>query len=104
METQVKDPIIKHRLSEKNVFRSSSRSSLHGGYFLLGVSFLIFGLVESQPEAEENNLFMMFFLHYFLALAYGGILIYHNSYGLRKSWQKENINKTMVLLNLFLIS
>ncbi|HTE28044.1 XrtN system VIT domain-containing protein [Flavitalea sp.] len=72
------------------------------GYLFLFVSLLLFGICEYFRVKE--NLFMLFFVHYIISMVYMFVLMFNRSYGIRRSWKKENINKTMILLNLFLIS
>lgn len=76
------------------------------GYTLLAASFSLYALGIHQPGTGRNEEtgFMIFFVHYFLALVYVAVLIYHKALGIRKSWSKENISHTIILLNLFLIS
>ncbi len=72
------------------------------GYALLLASFLLYLIVEYLGKKE--NLFMAFWVHYALAAVYTFTLIGARAIGLRKSWNKENIDKTVILLNLFLVS
>jgi XrtN system VIT domain protein len=72
------------------------------GYILLFISLLIYGICEYFSVQE--SLFMLFFVHYCISLIYMVVLIFNSSYGINRSWKKENISKTVVLLNLFLIS
>jgi XrtN system VIT domain protein len=74
------------------------------GYVFLATSFFLFCLFEWIDPKEETELFTIFIGHYLLALAYAGVLIYHKGYGVQKSWRRQNISKTIILLNLFLIS
>jgi XrtN system VIT domain protein len=77
---------------------------LFAGYILLAFSLLIFAWKEDSPDSDEGNLFAIFFAHYLIALVYTGYLIYVKAIGVTRSWKKENIHLTVVLLNLFLIS
>ncbi len=72
------------------------------GYILLIVSCTLYSFVEYFGEHE--NLFMIFWIHYILAIAYSATLLAMRVIGIQKSWNRENIDKTVVLLNLFLIS
>src|SRR5688572_20700202 len=74
------------------------------GYLLLIISFSTFCLVESLNLMGDNKTFSIFILHYLLAGAYVVILLVKKSYGLSRSWRKENLDQTAVLINLFLIS
>lgn len=87
--------IAKKDLSEKNVYL---------GYLLLGVSFFLYALAEYVDPEKRGDTFTIFILHYLIALVYIIILIVGNSYGIRKSWLQQNLDKTIILLNLFLIS
>jgi len=73
------------------------------GYLLLGISAGLYALGEYVDVSRDDN-FSVFFIHYFISLAYVIILISNESYGIRLSWRKKNIHKTIVLLNLFLVS
>lgn len=74
------------------------------GYILLALSLLIFAWKENSPDTDEGNLFAIFIAHYFIALVYTGYLLYAKAIGISRSWKKENVHFTAVLLNLFLIS
>src|SRR5687767_2001220 len=74
------------------------------GYLLLTVTTLLYAIEEiSEIERLKDNL-AVFFIHYFIALAYVFILMFNRSFGLVKSWKRENIHKTIILLNIFLVS
>ncbi len=72
------------------------------GYVLLLLSFVLYLLVEYAGEKE--NLFMIFWIHYIIAAVYTFTLIGSRVIGIQKSWSKENIDKTIIILNLFLLS
>src|SRR5689334_15530624 len=72
------------------------------GYALLLASFLFYVLVEYFGKKE--NLFTIFWIHYALAMVYTFALIGTRAIGVRKSWSKNNIDETVILLNLFLVS
>ena len=74
------------------------------GYVFLAASCFFYLLFEFTPRDGDNYTFEVFFCHYILALGYAGFLIYNKAYGIRASWRKANIHKTVVLLNLFLVS
>ena len=73
------------------------------GYAMLLASILVFVLTE-YSDPDRRNHFSIVVAHYIVALAYVINLISNNAYGIRKCWRKENINRTIILLNLFLIS
>jgi XrtN system VIT domain protein len=72
------------------------------GYLLLGVSLVLF-MIEEHAMAGRDD-FAIFVMHYVIALVYVIVLLVDKSYGIRKSWRKEHIHKTIILLNLFLVS
>jgi XrtN system VIT domain protein len=72
------------------------------GYALLLASFLLYLIVEYFNKKE--NLFMAFWVNYALAAVYTFTLIGARAIGMRRSWNKENVDKTVILLNLFLVS
>jgi len=74
------------------------------GYVFLAASCFFYLLFEFTPQEGSNYTFEVFICHYILALGYAGFLLYNKAYGIRASWRKENIHKTVVLLNLFLVS
>ncbi|HTE30656.1 MAG TPA: XrtN system VIT domain-containing protein, partial [Chryseolinea sp.] len=72
------------------------------GYLMLGASFLTYAVCEYI--GVKQNLFMIFFLHHFLSVAYTVVLLSNGVYGIRRSWLRENIDRTIIALNLYLIS
>lgn len=72
------------------------------GYSLLAISLVLFMLTNQLDEQEGTLSF--FFLHYALALAFAIVLLFQKSIGILKSWRKEHLPKTILLLNLFLVS
>ncbi|HPM32046.1 MAG TPA: XrtN system VIT domain-containing protein [Chryseolinea sp.] len=72
------------------------------GYALLLISFI--GYLSTEYFGEKKDMFMIFWVHYILAMAYTVALLFVRVIGIQKSWNKENINKTVIALNLFLIS
>jgi XrtN system VIT domain protein len=73
------------------------------GYALLALSCVLYTLFTAL-ELDGGEAFTSFIVQYMLAFLYTVILIVDGSYGIRKSWRKANIHKTIILLNLFLIS
>jgi XrtN system VIT domain protein len=75
------------------------------GYLMLLVSFPIFLITEyTQSDGTRSEFFGLFVVHYLIALTYAGILLFNKGLGIRKSWKKENLGKTIILLHLFYIS
>jgi len=74
------------------------------GYLLLTVSTGLYALEEYNDATRGSDNFTVFFIHYFIALTFVVILIANKSYGIRKSWHREHIHKTVILLNLFFVS
>src|SRR5687768_717896 len=104
METLQDPPLTRHfsvETESKPVLKD--RTSLIG-LLLLILSAGIYGLEEYYEVTGGDNNFTAFFVHYFIALAFVITLIVDNSYGIRRSWRKEKIHKTIILLNLFLVS
>ena len=73
------------------------------GYALLALSFSLY-ILFTVLALDEGETLTSFIVHYMLAFFYTVILIMDGAYGIRRSWRKENIHKTIILLNLFLIS
>lgn len=73
------------------------------GYVLLALSFTLYVLF-TVLNLENGETFTSFIVHYMLAFFYAIILIADGAYGIRRSWRKINIHKTIILLNLFLVS
>lgn len=73
------------------------------GYVLLAFSLILFVVTDNLITRKDNNL-TYFFLHYVIAFAYVAVLLSHGRLGIRTSWRKENIDLTLVVLNLFLVS
>ena len=74
------------------------------GYILLAVSLGLFCLVELTDAEYKDHLFDLFIVHYVMAGVYVVLLVVDGSYGMVRSWYKENLSNTVILLNLFLIS
>jgi XrtN system VIT domain protein len=74
------------------------------GYGLLSASVILYVLVDYGNFVGRSDQFTVFISHYLIALIYVVSLLINGSYGIRKSWRKQNINKTIILLNLFLVS
>ncbi|MEJ1237257.1 XrtN system VIT domain-containing protein [Chryseolinea sp. T2] len=75
------------------------------GYLFLLASLILYAIEESLGRSfTTNGDFAVFFAHYIIALAYTLILWYNGALGLARSWRKEHIHRTVVLLNLFLVS
>jgi len=75
------------------------------GYALLIISFAFFISFDFIKGSDKSDLFSKTFVgHYLLCLFYLGTLIYNRAYGFRKSWKAVNLDKTIILINLFLIS
>jgi XrtN system VIT domain protein len=74
------------------------------GYVLLALSFIIFLIADTSSFITRSDLFAIFSLNYVLAIAYVIVLLFNKAYGIRRSWRDQHIHKTVVLLNLFLVS
>src|SRR5688572_28808965 len=88
---------------EANSFESPNKTTLLG-YLLLGISAGLYALEEYRDVSRGEDNFSIFFIHYFISIAYVVLLLMDKSYGIRRSWRKKNIHKTIILLNLFLVS
>jgi XrtN system VIT domain protein len=78
---------------------------LSTGYFLLGVSTLLYAtMMLKDADFLNDSGFPLFVVHYGMAIAYVIFLLSNRFYGVVKSWRQENIHYTVVLLNLFLVS
>jgi XrtN system VIT domain protein len=104
METLTKPrPASKLAVKEEVKFETPDQTMLLG-YLLLAISAGLYALEEYNEVSRGENNFTIFFIHYFISIAYVIILIFSKSYGIVRSWRKEHLHKTIVLLNLFLIS
>src|SRR3989337_2618649 len=104
METLTKPrPASKLAVKEETKFEPLDRTMLLG-YLLLAISAGLYALEEYYDVSRGNNNFNIFFIHYFISIAYVIILIVSKSYGIVRSWRKKHLHKTIILLNLFLIS
>jgi XrtN system VIT domain protein len=74
------------------------------GYLLLMLSVVLFIATDYLYIQRDGENLTIFFLHYFLAVAYAVALLANKMLGVMKSWRREHIDKTIILLNLFLIS
>lgn len=104
MQTRLHSPETTHSsvINEKYHLFPDRVSRL--GYIMLTVSLSIYGLKEYSDLGKGKDDLSFFFLHYIIAVAYSISLIVHQSFGIRRSWRKEYLHKTIILLNLFLIS
>lgn len=85
--------------------QSPSQNIYYWGYGLLAISFGFYLFFELLGFGDQENLkFMIFMIHYFIAIAYLFTLIMNNSFGFIKSWTSDNIDKTIILLNIYLVS
>src|SRR5690349_1286727 len=103
METNVLTAAGKQRRSTETS-KGLGSQILYVGYALLALSLFIFAWKEDSPDSDEGNLFAIFFAHYLIALVFTGYLLFSRAIGVRRSWKKENIHFTIILLNLFLVS
>lgn len=104
METPIIPTLAQNPPVKKLLKSTTPDRTILLGYLLLSISTVLYGLEEHVIGNRSSDDFTIFFIHYFIALGYVIALILNKSYGIRKSWQKENIHKTVVLLNLFLVS
>jgi hypothetical protein len=103
MDTLTHTPIAPN-VSSPDQLRSALPDRLTlTGYALLATSALLFGL-EKYLDLDGGDDLTIFSLHYILAVAFVIVLIFNRAYGIRKSWRREHIHKTVILLNLFLVS
>ena len=104
MET-LTDPRLSTRTSVTNAPETGLRDSTTlAGYLFLLLSGGLYGLEEYLELSRGDDNFTIFFIHYFIAIAFVIILIANKGYGVRRSWRREHIHKTIILLNLFLVS
>lgn len=92
---------------QKNPRRNTTTKSdnlYYGGYALLMASFIVYIITEWSGIRNEDDQLTIFVAHYAFAWLFTGILIYNRKFGIVKSWRKENIHLTIILLNLYLIS
>src|ERR1041385_5508569 len=74
------------------------------GYLLLALSAFLYVLEEYGAIANNDQNFAVFFIHYFITIVFAVTLMAGKSWGPVRSWKKENTHKTIVLLNIFLVS
>lgn len=74
------------------------------GYALLALSFFSFSFIDNQDVRGNGELFTFFALQYLLAVSYLVTLLANKSFGVRRSFRKENMHKTVILIVLFFIS
>lgn len=104
METLTDPRVAPNFSSEKEAKASLQNRTTLLGYLLLIISTGLYGLEEFYDVSRGDDNFTIFFIHYFIALAFVIILIVNKSFGFRRSWRREHIHKTVILLNLFLVS
>lgn len=74
------------------------------GYLLLTVSSLLYIIeIQAIPDRGESN-FTIFFIHYFISIGYWTAFLVTKRVGLKRSWNLANIDYTVLLMNLFLVS
>jgi XrtN system VIT domain protein len=95
------------RVLTKNIHNATKpRPPIHVytiGYVLLALSVTLY-ILFTVLKLDQGETFTSFIVHYILAFFYTAVLITERAYGIRKSWRKVNIHKTIILLNLFLVS
>jgi XrtN system VIT domain protein len=74
------------------------------GYVLLGSTVSLYAVDEYFDLSKKLYDLTTFFIHYFISIAYAILLIANGSFGILKSWHKKNLDKTIILLNLFVVS
>ncbi|MBY0425992.1 MAG: XrtN system VIT domain-containing protein, partial [Cytophagales bacterium] len=101
METNNKSLVINNLGTNEN----ENKSIFIWGYGFLSVSFILYALTEyMELQINQDNQFAIFFGHYILSVVFAIIMLANGSFGLIKSWRKENIHYTIILFNLYLIS
>jgi XrtN system VIT domain protein len=104
MET-LTDSLHQRKVEVKEPIKSKLPDSTEVlGLILLVVSASLYALEEYIGVDRGNENFTIFFIHYFLSIAYVVILIITRSYGIVRSWRSIHFSKTIILLNLFLVS
>ena len=102
MET-LQEPHVKTRYTRDTVPPETVTPLYTIGYTLLLLSFACY-ILFTVLNLDGGETVTSFIVHYMLALLYVVILVVNGSYGIRKSWRSANIHKTIILLNLFLVS
>ncbi len=100
----ITEPLVSINPGATSTEKKRTAQNIKLGYALLAISFFLFGLFEHLSLSRRNDSLTVFVMHYVIAVVYAIVLITNDAYGLRKSWRKENINRTVILLSLFLIS
>lgn len=104
MEKLLEPQPVAEFLPEKNTEPHPPDGTTLSGYLLLAISAGLYGLEDHYYTSRGDNNLTLFFIHYFLALVFVIMLLLNKAYGIRRSWRKEHIHKTAILLNLFLVS
>lgn len=102
MET-LQEPHVRTRYSRDTMPPETVMPLYTIGYALLMLSFTLY-ILFTVLNLDEGETVTSFIVHYMLALLYVVLLVVNGSYGIRKSWRIANIHKTIILLNLFLVS
>lgn len=99
---------VEHSAQPETSFKQKSKPAydrtIFVGYLVLLISVGFYGLREYFDGTKRDDDLSIFFIHYILAFVFVGILFANRSIGLRKSWRRNNIHKTCILLKLFLVS
>jgi XrtN system VIT domain protein len=103
MET-ITEPPLANTFSVKETKSESQDKTMLIGYLLLAISAVLYAVEEYLDVSRGEDNFTIFFIHYFISIAYVIILIFGKSYGIVRSWRKPHLHKTIILLNLFLVS
>jgi XrtN system VIT domain protein len=77
------------------------------GYAILAASLILFiawDLLPDKGSRDDDGALTVFAIHYALMLSYVFILSSHGAFGLMTCWRKENLDTTVVLVNLALVS
>src|SRR4051812_34933524 len=102
METQIIETPTNTTISNPNKLAPKEDELLGPGYVLLFLSFSFYCI--SEYFVVKDSAFLIFFIHYLIAITYTVILMANGALGIRKSWKRRNLSKTVVLLNLYLVS
>jgi XrtN system VIT domain protein len=74
------------------------------GYGMLALSAAFYAACVYYDVPTSDNEFLLFVIHYLFAIGYAVVLMFNKAYGISRSWKREHIHKTIILLNLFLVS
>jgi len=84
--------------------RTKNRDLVIIGYIQLLLSAACFAAWEYYSNGRDTDPSGPFWIHYGLLIIYVIVLWYNDAFGVTRCWKKENMDTTLILLNLALVS